>query len=128
MFDSDPEEDQDFTVVGIRTEALSTTVQPPDDVIISETELESDDEVAIVSFRPAAGPSVSMMALPHDDTVVSETEPESDEEDTVSLTHMIYLELTLIANRQSSWTWVRGLGSNVSSSWSDFVSLDVVHR
>jgi hypothetical protein len=103
-------------VVGIRTEALSTTVQPPDDIIISETEPESDNKVAIVSFHPAAGPSVSTMALPHDDTVVSETEPESDEEDTVSLTHMIPLELTLIANRQSSWTRVRGLGSNISSS------------
>ena len=97
-------------------EALSTTVQPPDDIVISETEPESDDKVTIVSFHPAARPSFLMTALPHDDTVVSKMELESDEEDTVSLTHLIPLELTLIANRRSSWMWVRGLGSNVSSS------------
>jgi len=69
----------------MQTAPLSMTVQPPDDddVVISETEPESDDKVAIVSFRLAAGPSVSTMALPRNDADVSETEPETDEEDTI---------------------------------------------
>jgi hypothetical protein len=64
---------------------LSTTVQPSDDddIVISETESESDNEVTIVSFRLAAGPSVSMTALPRDDKDVSETEPETNKEDTI---------------------------------------------
>ena len=83
IFDSDLEGDDNVEVVDMRTAPLSMTVQPPDDVFISETEPESDNEVAIVSFRLAAGPSVSTMALSHDDADVSETEPETDEEDTI---------------------------------------------
>jgi len=85
IFDSNLEGDDDVEVVDMRMAPLSTTVQPPDDddIVISETEPESDDKVAIVSFQLAAGPSVSMTALPHDDKDVSETEPETDKEDTI---------------------------------------------
>jgi len=77
--------DDDVEVVDMWMAPLSTTVQPPDDdnVVISETEPESDDEVAIVSFWLAGGPSVSTTALPCDDKDVSKTEPETDEEDTI---------------------------------------------
>jgi hypothetical protein len=69
----------------MRTAPLSTTVQPPndDDIVISEMEPESDNEVTIVSFWLAARPSVSTTALPCDDTDVSETEPETDVKDTI---------------------------------------------
>ncbi len=70
-------------MVGVWTAALLTTVQPPNNIVISKMEPESNDEVTIVSFHPAAGPSVLMMALPHNDIIVSEMEPESDKEDTV---------------------------------------------
>ena len=85
IFNSDLEGDDDVEVVDMRMAPLSTTVQPPDDddIVISETEPESDDEVAIVSFRLAGGPSVSTTALPCDDKDISETEPETDEEDTI---------------------------------------------
>ena len=126
MFDSDPEEDQDFTMVGIQTEALSMAVQPPNNVIISKTELESNDKVAIVSFHLAAGPSVSMMVLP--DNNISETELESNEKDTiVSSIQSFLLELSLIANRQSTWSWIRGLRPKILS-WSNSVLLDIMHH
>ena len=57
---------------------LSMTAQPADDVIISETEPESDEEVTIVCFQLAAGPSRPSTMLPPED--LSVTEPESDEE------------------------------------------------
>ena len=79
------EGDNDVEVVDMQMAPLSMTVQPSDDddVVISEIEPESDDEVTIVSFRLAARPSVSTMALPCDDVDISETEPETDEEDTI---------------------------------------------
>jgi hypothetical protein len=85
MFDSDLEGDDNVEVVDMQMAPLSTTVQPSDDdnVVISETEPESDDEVAIVSFQLAAEPYVSTTALPRDDKDVSETKPETDKEDTI---------------------------------------------
>jgi hypothetical protein len=53
---------------------LLTTAQPPDNVVLSETEPESDKEVTM----RAAGPSALSTVLPPDD--LSVTEPESDEE------------------------------------------------
>jgi hypothetical protein len=70
-------------VVDMLLAHLSMTAQPPDDDVLSETELESDNKVTIVSFRPAPGPSVSMTVLSHDDMDISETKLESDEEDTI---------------------------------------------
>jgi hypothetical protein len=78
MFDSDMEGDEDIEVVDMLPARLSTTAQPADDVIISETEPESDEEVTIVRFQPAAGPSRPSTVLPPED--LSLTEPESDEE------------------------------------------------
>ena len=77
------EGDEGVEVVDMLLAYLLTTAQPPDDLILSETEPESDNEVTIVSFRLAPGPSVLMTALPRDDMDVSETELESDEEDTI---------------------------------------------
>ncbi len=54
---------------------LSMIAQHPDDIIVSETEPESNEEVTIVSFQPAAGPSAPSMVLAPKD--LSETEPES---------------------------------------------------
>jgi hypothetical protein len=151
-FDSDLEDDsdQDVAMVGAQLATLSTTppddivletelegvrsatlsMTPPHNIVLFETELESGYEVTSVRSGPAAGP-ISMMALPDDNIVISETKPESDKEDTiVSLIYLITLELSLIANRQSSWKWDRGLRSNISSGStisSCVISLDVVY-
>ncbi len=151
-FDSDLEDDsdQDIAVVGVRTAILSMTppdnivlvtkpegmqtatlsMTPPHNIVLFKTEPESGYEVTSVGSGPAAGP-ISMMALPNDNMVVSETKLESDEEDTVvSLIYLITLELSLIANRRSSWKQDRGLRSNISSRStisSCVISLDVVY-
>jgi len=57
---------------------LSMTAQPIDDVIISETEPESDEEVTIVHFQPVAGPSCPLTMLHPED--LSLTKSESDKE------------------------------------------------
>jgi hypothetical protein len=115
IFDSDTgDDDDDVEVVDVLPARLSTTAQPADDLIVSETEPESDEEVTVISVRPAPGPSRLSTMLPPED--LSLTEPESDEEDTmVSINYLIPLELTLIANRRNSWMRDRGLGSSVSS-------------
>ena len=136
-FDSDLEDDsdQDIAVVGVQTAILLMTppddivlmtelegmrsatlsMTPPHNIVLFKTEPESGYKVTSVGSGPAAGP-ISMMALPDDNMVVSETKPESDEEDTVvSLIYLITLELSLIANRRSSWKRDRGLRSNISS-------------
>ncbi len=136
-FDSNLEDnsDQDVAMVGVQMATLSTTppddivlktepegmrsatlsMTPPHDIVLFETELESSYEVTSVGSRLAAGP-ILMMALPDDNMVISETKPESDEKDTiVSLIYLITLELSLIANRRSSWKRDRGLQSNISS-------------
>ena len=74
-----------------------TTAQHPDETILSETEPETDDEVTIISFRPAAGPSAPTVLPPID---LSETEPESDEEPQPA-TVSNCLSPSLIANKQS---------------------------
>ena len=75
IFNSELEGDKEAEVVDMQSAHLSMIAQRPDDIIVSETEPESDEEVTIVSFRPAAGPSAPLMALAPKD--LSETEPES---------------------------------------------------
>jgi len=65
-------------VVDVLPARLSTTAQPADDLVISETEPESDEEVTVISVRLAPGPSRPSTVLPPED--LSMTEPESDEE------------------------------------------------
>jgi electron transfer flavoprotein alpha/beta subunit len=65
--DLEDDSDQDVAVEDVRA-------APPDD---------SDDEVTVVSFGPAARPSTLRMALPLDDIVIPETEDETDDEVTV---------------------------------------------
>jgi hypothetical protein len=78
MFDSDLEGNEDIEIVDMLPGYLLMIAQPADDVIISETEPESDEKVTIVCFQPAAGPSCSLTILPPKD--LSLTEPESDKE------------------------------------------------
>jgi len=97
IFNSDLEGNDDVEVVDVLLACLSTTAQPPDNIVISETEPKSDEEVTIVCIQPAAGPSHPSTMLPPED--LSLTEPESDEDTIVSLTHLITIELSLISNR-----------------------------
>jgi len=100
MFDSNMEGDDDIEVVDVLPAHLSTTAQPADDVIISETEPESDEEVTIVCFQPAAGPSRPLTVLPPKD--LSLTEPESDEEPQLATVSMrIVSHLSPISNKHS---------------------------
>jgi hypothetical protein len=78
IFNSDIEGDEDIEVIDMLAAYLSTTAQPANDVIISKTEPESDEEVTIVHLQPAAGPSHPSTMLPPED--LSLTKPESDEE------------------------------------------------
>jgi hypothetical protein len=57
MFNSNIEGNDDVEVVDMLPARLSMTAQPADNVIISEMEPKSDEEVTIVHFQPAAGPS-----------------------------------------------------------------------
>jgi len=127
IFNSDLEGDDDVEVIDMLPARLSMTAQPPNDIVISETEPESNEEVTIVCIQPAAGPSCPSTVLPPKD--LSLTEPESDEDTIVSLTHLITIELSLISNRQSRWMQDRRLGSHIpsgSTSW--VVLLDVVRH
>jgi hypothetical protein len=100
MFDSDMEGDEDIEVVDMLPACLSTTAQPADDVIISETEPESNEEVTIVHFQPAAGPSRPSTVLPPED--LSLTEPESDEEPQLAMVSMQVVScLSPISNKHS---------------------------
>jgi hypothetical protein len=72
------EDDDGVEVVDVLPEHLSTTAQPADDLVISETEPESDKEVTVISIRQVAGPSRPPTMLPPKD--LSLTELESDEE------------------------------------------------
>jgi hypothetical protein len=90
IFDSDMgDDDDDVEVVDVLPARLSTTAQPADDLVVSETEPESDEEVTIVHFQPAAGPSRLSTVLPPED--LSLTEPESDEEDIMVSVTLLFL-------------------------------------
>ena len=65
-------------VVDMLPPYLSTTAQPADDLIVSETEPESDEEVTIISIQPAPSPSCPSTVLPPKD--LSLIEPESNKE------------------------------------------------
>jgi len=69
-------------VVDIPPVHRPTTAQPHDNVVLSETEPESDEDVTMV----AAGPSAPSTVLPPDD--LSVTEPESDEEPQLDMVSM----------------------------------------
>jgi hypothetical protein len=56
-------------------------LHPPDPIEIFLTKPESDDEVEIVSFGPAPGPSRLTPVIPHD------AEPESDEDIVACFSH-----------------------------------------
>jgi hypothetical protein len=86
IFNSDMEGDENIEVVDMLAACLSTTAQPANDVIISKTEPESDEEVTIVHFQPAAGPSHPSTMLPPKD--LSLTKPESDEEPQCAIVSM----------------------------------------
>ena len=74
------------------------------DIVLSDTNLESDEKVTIVSFVPAPGPSGPMKAIiPHDsdDIDVSDSELESDSEDVmVSLFSLLHFSLSWTQGRQ----------------------------
>jgi hypothetical protein len=100
MFNSDPEGDDDVEVVDVLPAHLSTTAQPADDIIISKMEPESDEEVTIVHFQLAAGPSCPSTVLPSKD--LSLTESESDEEPQLATVSMwIVSHLSPISNKHS---------------------------
>ena len=108
MFDSDQEGDDDVEVVDVLPARLLTTAQPADDLVISETEPESDEEVTVLSVRQVAGPSRPSTVLPPED--LSLTEPESDEEPQPATVSMwIVSHSSPVSNKQSR------LASNVSS-------------
>ena len=109
IFDSDLEGNEDVEVVDMLLAHLLMTAQPADDIIISETEPESDEEVTIVRFQLAAGPSHPLTVLPSKD--LSITEPESDEEPQLATVSMrMVSHPSPIANKQSR------LASNMPSS------------
>jgi len=59
---------------------LSIIAQRPNNIIIFKTKPKSDEEVTIVSFQPAAGPSAPLTALAPKDLSKTELESSSDEE------------------------------------------------
>ncbi len=83
------------------------------DIVLSDANLESDEDIIIISFWPASGPSSgSAMAIPlcdasedSDIIKISESKPESDadsEDVAVSLFPLLYF--SLVSNRQNSQT------------------------
>ena len=83
------------------------------DIVLSDANLESNEDITIISFRPASGLSgSSAMAIPlcdasedSDIIEISESKPESDadsEDVTVSLFPLLYF--SLVSNRQNSQT------------------------
>ncbi len=79
IFNSELEGDEEAKVVDMQSAHLLMIAQHPDNIILSETKPESDEEVTIVSFWPAAGPSAPLTALTPED--LSETEPESSSDE-----------------------------------------------
>ena len=109
MFDSNLKGDEDIEVVDMLLACLLMTAQPADDIIISEMEPESDEEVTIVHFQPAAGPSRPSTMLPPKD--LSLTEPESDKKPQLAMVSMRIVScLSPISNKHSR------PASNVSNS------------
>jgi len=82
------------------------------DIVLSDANPESDEDITIISFRLAPGPSGSAMAIPlcdasedSDIIEISESKPESDadsEDVAVSLFPLLYF--SLVSNRQNSQT------------------------
>jgi len=63
------------------------------DIVLADTDPESDEEITIVSVRLAPRPSGSAMEI-HDEIVVSGSEPESDAadlEDRVIVVSLFYM-------------------------------------
>ena len=100
MFNSNIEGNDDVEVVDMLPARLSMTAQPADNVIISEMEPKSDEEVTIIRFQPAAGPSRLLTVIPPED--LSLTEPESDEEPQLATVSMRIVScLSPISNKHS---------------------------
>jgi hypothetical protein len=93
-----------------------TTAQPHDNVVLSETEPESDEDVTM----GAAGPSAPSTVLPPDD--LSVTEPESDEDPQLATVSTQFVSHpSHFANKQSRPASSR---SSTSSHPSDACSFD----